>query len=132
MTDDKAPQAAKAAPAPAAEPVAAAAPTVVVQDRPRTSWGRALVIAAVLVGTLLVGGIGGFAAAHALGGPRPPMGIEQGERPGGQQDRPQLGQGGPQQGPQGGPGQGQHDGPRPDQAPPGDGDGDDTPAPDAG
>lgn len=50
-------------------------PTVVTVERDRNSWVRPVAAVAVLVATLLVGGIGGFVVAHAVSGPRAPIGA---------------------------------------------------------
>ena len=108
---------------PASEPpasVTTAAPVTVVREK--GSWVTPLIAALVVVVTLVVGGVGGFALARATGpgGDRPAM--QQGQFPGGpgggQQGGIHQGPGGQQVGPQQGPG-GQHGGqqgqpPRPD------------------
>jgi hypothetical protein len=82
-------------------PVTTAAPVTVVRER--GSWVTPLIAALVVVVTLVVGGVSGFALAAAThAGARPA--IQQSQQ-GPQQQGPQ--QGGPQQGPggqQGGPG----------------------------
>jgi hypothetical protein len=82
-------------------PVTTAAPVTVVRER--GSWVTPLIAALVVVVTLVVGGVSGFALAAAThAGARPAM---QQSQQGPQQQGPQ--QGGPQQGPggqQGGPG----------------------------
>ena len=115
MTDEK--------PTPIETPAATTTtPTVVTVEREKSSWARPVAAVAVLVATLLVGGIGGFVVAHAVEGPRAPIGALM-DRPD-QDDRGDLRPGqGDQQGPgQQGPGQRppQHDGPgpRPGQQPP--------------
>jgi hypothetical protein len=112
---------------PAYEPPASvptAAPVTVVSEK--RNWATPLTAALVVVVTLVVGGVGGFALARATvpGGDR--QSIQQGQLPGGpgggqqgQQGGPQQGpggqQGGPQQGgPQQGPGGQQNQPPRPD------------------
>lgn len=108
-------------------PVTTAAPVTVVRER--GSWVTPLIAALVVVVTLVVGGVSGFAlaaATHAGAGPA----IQQSKQ-GPQQQGPQQGgpqQGGPQQGPggqQGGPGPGQPDD-RPDRPEDGDAPTDET------
>ncbi len=116
MTDEK--------PTPTETPAATTTtPTVVTVEREKSSWVRPVAAVAVLVATLLAGGIGGFVVAHAVSGPRAPIGalMDRPDRDDRQDLRP--GQGDQQQGPgQQGPGQRpQHPdgpGPRPGQAPP--------------
>ena len=100
---------------PASEPpasVTTAAPVTVVRET--GSWVTPLIAALVVVVTLVVGGVGGFALARATGpgGDRPAM--QQGQLPGGQQGGIQQGPGGQQGGPQQGPGGQQGQPPRPD------------------
>jgi hypothetical protein len=112
---------------PASEPPASAypvAPATVVRER--GGWVTPLIAALVVVVTLVVGGVGGFALATAThAGARPAMQQGQIQQGGPQQGGPQ--QGGPQHGPQQGPG-GQQGAPgpaQPDDRPdrPDDGDG---------
>lgn len=104
MADTKNTEVPPAAEAPA--PATTAAPATVIRER--GGWVTPLIAALVVVVTLVVGGVSGFAlaaATHAGGRPA----IEQGQLPGSGQQGPQ--QGGPQQGP-GGP-----QGDRPDRPP---------------
>jgi hypothetical protein len=68
---------------------AAPAPTVATTERPRPSWLRPVVVAACLVGTLLVGGVGGFALGSVVARPHGPLAAHilpgQGDRPDGWQ-----------------------------------------------
>ena len=84
----------------------------------KRSWVTPLIATLVVVAALVLGGVGGFALAHATGeGGRPDIQQgPQGQAPGGPEHRPQQGQL-PQQGPrpQQGP-EGQH-GPRHEHGP---------------
>jgi hypothetical protein len=93
---------------PASEPPASAYPVAPVPVvRERSGWVTPLVAALVVVVTLVVGGVGGFALATAtLAGARPAMSQGQVQQHGPQHGGPQ--QGGPQQSPGG-----QHGGPGP-------------------
>lgn len=105
MTDTKNTEVPPASQAPAPAPVAAPATFV----REKNTWLTPLVAALVVVATLVIGGVGGYAlaaATHAGGRPA----IHQGQFPGpGPGPGPQQGgpqQGGPQQRPDGPQGQG--------------------------